>query len=142
MNLDLSALARAALQAREHSYSPYSHFAVGAALMAQDGTVYTGCNIENASYSVSNCAERSALFAAVSSGARKFRAIAIAGGPDTETEPLPMCSPCGMCRQALFEFGGHELAVVFVQDENVYSVYTLGQLMPMGFGPASLGSFE
>lgn len=131
-------LAKAALEARKSSYSPYSHFAVGAALVTQTGKIYTGGNIENAAYSVTNCAERTALFKAVSEGERAVVAIAVAGGPKDGALPLELCTPCGVCRQALFEFGGPEMEIVLVQDENNYTVKKLDELLPMGFGPANL----
>ena len=131
-------LAKAALEARKSSYSPYSHFAVGAALVTKTGKIFTGGNIENAAYSVTNCAERTALFKAVSEGERAVVAIAVAGGPQGGALPLELCTPCGVCRQALFEFGGPEMEVVLVQDENNYMVKKLEDLLPMGFGPANL----
>ena len=96
-------LVNMALEARKLAYVPYSHHSVGAALLAADGKIYTGCNIENASYTPSNCAERTAIFKAVSEGVRDFTAIAIVGGPDNE-EHLPICAPCGVCRQVINEF--------------------------------------
>ncbi len=131
-------LAKAALSARENSYSPYSHFAVGAALVTKTGKIYTGCNIENAAYSVTNCGERTALFKAVSEGEREIVAIAVAGGPHGAVLPLPLCTPCGVCRQALYEFGGPGLDVLLVQDENTITVKKLDELLLMGFGPADL----
>jgi cytidine deaminase len=102
-------LLAAAVKAAENSYSPYSHFRVGAALMAENGKVYTGCNIENASYSLTICAERTAVFKAVSEGVTKFKAIAIAGSSDSDfSKP---CPPCGACLQVLSEFCGNDLAV-------------------------------
>ena len=91
------ALAQRAVEAREGAYCPYSHFAVGAALLCADGTVYAGCNIENAGLTATNCAERTAFFRAVADGHRKFLAIAIAGGPEGEP-PAQLCAPCGVCR--------------------------------------------
>lgn len=138
MNFNAKQLAQAALQARQSAYVPYSHFAVGAALLAEDGTIYTGGNIENAAYSVCNCAERTALFKAVSEGARHFVALAVAGGPAGQTAPLPLCTPCGVCRQALFEFCPPAMPVVLAQAEDEYQIKTLEELLPMGFGPANL----
>lgn len=139
-DFDAKALAAAAVEARKMSYSPYSHFAVGAALLAESGKVYTGCNIENAAYSVANCAERTALFKAVSEGERTFRAIAVAGGPAENDghKSLPLCTPCGVCRQALYEFGGDGLPVVLALGGGEYRLETLGTLLPMGFGPKDL----
>lgn len=140
MHFDAAALAAAALAARGASYSPYSRFAVGAALLAENGTVYTGANIENAAYSVANCAERTALFKAVSEGARRFVAIAVAGGPAGQPggEGLPLCTPCGVCRQALYEFCDENLPVVLAMGRGQYQVHTLGALLPLGFGPQNL----
>lgn len=136
---DAAALARAAVDARRLSYSPYSHFAVGAALLAEDGTLYTGGNIENAAYSVCNCAERTALFKAVSEGRTRFTALAVAGGPAGANEAdLPLCTPCGVCRQALYEFCGDALPVVLAHGNGQYRQLTLGELLPLGFGPKDL----
>lgn len=135
MDFDAKELMRLAVCARENSYAPYSHFAVGAALLAEDGRVYTGCNVENASYGLSNCAERTALFKAVSEGARRFKAIAVAGGAQHESGQLPPCTPCGACRQALYEFGGQELPVVMAGVADTYEILPLGQLLPRAFGP-------
>ena len=98
-NTDLKSLIEKALDMRNYSYVPYSHFHVGVALLAKNGKVYGGCNIENASYGVSNCAERTALFHAVSEGVKEFDRIVITGGP--EEGELQFCAPCGICRQAL-----------------------------------------
>ena len=95
-------LIRYALSMRKMSYTPYSHFNVGAALLAKNGKIYTGCNIENASFTPTNCAERTAFFKAVSEGVKEFDAIAIVGGPDG-AEELQYCSPCGVCRQVMSE---------------------------------------
>ena len=130
-------LIRAAFQAREFSYSPYSHFMVGAALLAKNGKVYTGCNIENAAYTPSNCAERTAVFKAVSEGVREFSAIAIVGGKKGETD-FSVTAPCGVCRQVLYEFCGPELPVLLGRSEDDYLETTLGELLPMGFGPDDL----
>ena len=114
---------------RAFSYVPYSHYAVGAALLAEDGRVFTGCNVENAAYGNTMCAERTALFKAVSEGARRFTAIAIAS---SGSAPFP----CGACRQSLYEFAPH-LRVLVTWDGNVRRT-TLDQLLPEGFGPSSL----
>lgn len=115
-------------KARGQSYSPYSHFAVGAALLCSDGTVYTGCNIENAAYSPTVCAERVAIFKAVSEDRRDFTAIAIAGGPADEDNPRDDCFPCGVCRQVLSEFCPPSLEVV-----TRGGVITLEKLLPHSF---------
>lgn len=131
-------LIRAALEARKRSYSPYSHFQVGAALLAGDGRVFTGCNIENASYSATNCAERTAFFKAVSEGARDLRSIAIVGGAQGQ-EPSALCPPCGVCRQVMMEFCiPDEFRILLGRSEEDYQVFTLAQLLPLGFGPDDL----
>lgn len=136
MKIDEQTLIRAALRARENAYAPYSGFRVGAALQAQDGTVYTGCNVECASFSVTNCAERTALFKAVSEGARHFTALAVVGGKDDT--PQAEITPCGVCRQALYEFCGGDLIVLMAQNEDHFTRCTLAELLPAGFGPKEL----
>lgn len=132
-------LAEQALKARNASYSPYSHFRVGAALLCTDGSVYTGCNIENAAYTPTNCAERTAFFKAVSEGRRDFMAIAIAGGREDAGIPLEVCPPCGVCRQVMMEFCHPEhFEIILVHSEQDYRVCRLGELMPEGFGPLNL----
>ena len=132
-------LVKEALRMREYSYVPYSHFRVGAALLAKDGTVYTGCNIENAAYTPTNCAERTAFFKAVSEGVMDFQAIAIAGGPEGTYE-LDYCSPCGVCRQVMMEFCDPEtFQVILVKSESEYQVFSLKEILPLGFGPKDLG---
>lgn len=130
-------LARCALEARQNAYTPYSHWAVGAALLAADGSVIPGCNVENAAYGPTNCAERTALFSAVAQGKRRFRAIAIAGGREGE-EPAGFCPPCGVCRQALAEFCGPEFEVLLVKGMDETELHTLGELLPLAFTPRSL----
>lgn len=121
----------------EYSYSPYSHFRVGAALLAQDGTVYTGCNIENAAYSPTNCAERTAFFKAVSEGVRKFEAICVVGGPEGKLDAY--APPCGVCRQVMMEFcNPEEFEVILATGREDYTVYKLKELVPQGFGPGNL----
>lgn len=115
-----------AFEAKENAYAPYSNFKVGAALLCADGTIYKGCNIENASYPVTLCAERSALASAVSEGKRDFVAIVITGGED-------YCFPCGMCRQALAEFCNKDFRVVVAKNENETKVYKLYELLPETF---------
>lgn len=132
-------LVEAALKARQMSYSPYSGFQVGAALLGVSGQIYTGCNIENCGYSATNCAERTAVFKAVSEGERRFLAIAIVGGPKSEQAPLhDYVSPCGICRQVLAEFCGPDLMVLLGRDVSDYQCHTLGQLLPMAFTPQNL----
>lgn len=132
-------LIRMAFAAREYAYTPYSHFKVGAALLCKNGKVYTGCNIENAGYTPSNCAERTALFKAVSEGEQSFDRIAIVAGKEGAAN-TPITGPCGVCRQALYEFGGKELVVVLAKTEDDYIETTLGELLPYGFGPADLAT--
>ena len=133
----IQALIRQAFAARKFAYTPYSHFQVGAALLARNGKVYTGCNIENAGYTPTNCAERTALFKAVSEGEQTFSAIAIVGSVQGTVNKL-VTGPCGVCRQALYEFGGPDLTVIMAKTEEDYIVTTLGELLPYGFGPANL----
>lgn len=120
-----------AKEARKKAYCPYSHFAVGAALLTKSGKVILGCNIENAAYGPSNCAERTALFKAVSMGERDFEAIAICGGAEGE-EPAAACPPCGVCRQVMSEFCGPDFKVI-LQAEGGLQVYRLEELLPLGF---------
>ena len=130
-------LIRAAFKARSFAYTPYSHFKVGAALLAKNGMVYTGCNIENAGYTPTNCAERTALFKAVSEGVTEFTDIAIVGSLDGKKNTL-VTGPCGVCRQALYEFCGPRLRVLMAKSEDDYIETTLGDLLPYGFGPTNL----
>lgn len=124
-------LVQKALEMRNYAYAPYSHFRVGAALESVDGQVFTGCNVENAAYGSSICAERTALVKAVSEGVTRFRRIAIAG--DSED----YCWPCGACRQMLREFGT-ALEVLVVNRNGAYQKLTLEGLLPHSFGPATL----
>lgn len=130
-----AALVARALQARENAYCPYSHFAVGAALLCADGTVYTGCNIEVAALT-GNCAERTAIFRAVNDGQRQFSAIAVAGGAQGRA-PESFCAPCGVCRQVMREFCGQDFPVILT-DGREEKVMTLAQLLPESFGPENL----
>lgn len=122
-----------------YSYVPYSGFRVGAALLAKNGTVYTGCNIENAAYTPSNCAERTAFFKAVSEGVKEFDAICIVGGQDgVLTGYTP---PCGVCRQVMMEWcNPEEFDIILAVDTEHYQVFKLKELLPMGFGPGNLGA--
>ena len=122
-------LIKQAIEARKQSYCPYSGFAVGAALLCGDGTVYTGCNIENASYSPTNCAERTAFFKAVSEGKREFVAIAIVGG----SEELQKCYPCGVCRQVRSEFCDERFEGVCGVSCDDYEGLKLAELLPKSF---------
>jgi len=138
MIMTRSELISHALNARKQSYSPYSHFQVGAALLSKNGKLYTGCNIENAAYTPSNCAERTAFFKAVSEGVREFSSIAIVGGPQG-ADSLQLCAPCGVCRQVMMEFcDPKSFEVILAKDPEHYEVFTLEQILPMGFGPEDL----
>ena len=124
-------LIQTAMEMQWFSYAPYSGFRVGAALLCADGTVFTGCNVENAAYGSTICAERTALVKAVSEGRREFTAIAIVGqGSD-------FCWPCGACRQMLYEFAP-ELRVLAARSDGSYQAVCLAELLPHGFGPKSL----
>lgn len=125
-----------ALLARERSYCPYSGFAVGAALLTDTGKIYTGANIESASYTPTVCAERVALFGAIHAGERDFRAIAIVGGR-RESEVCAYVTPCGVCRQVIAEFCERDLEIL-LYDGKKTAVHTLGELFPLGFGKEDL----
>lgn len=123
---------------RHSAYAPYSHFKVGAALLTERGKIYTGCNIENAAYTPSNCAERTAFFKAVSDGERNFRAIAIVGGKEGEKD-YDFCSPCGVCRQVMMEFcDPEEFEIVLGNSAGDIKVIKLKDILPEGFGPENL----
>ena len=128
-------LMQLAVEARKMSYAPYSHFHVGAALLGKSGKAYTGCNVENAGYSSTNCAERTAVFKAVSEGEREFVAIAIVGGKGEELAEF--CAPCGVCRQVLAEFCDGDFRVVLGTPDNL-TVTTLAELLPYSFGKNDL----
>ena len=122
-----------AIEAMGHEYVPYSGYKVGAALLCADGTVYQGCNIENAAYGPTNCAERTAIFKAVYDGHRDFTAIAVCGGKDgVITGSFP---PCGVCRQVMREFCGEDFLIYMVGANGSYQTVTLGQLLPFSFNP-------
>ena len=123
-------LMQAAQDARKNSYAPYSHFRVGAALLTKAGKVYTGCNIENAAYSPTNCAERTAFFKAVSEGERAFAKLAIVGGREGETADF--CAPCGVCRQVMAEFCPPDFPVLLGTPES-FGEYALSSLLPYSF---------
>ena len=136
--MDRERLGRLALEARKNAYAPYSHFAVGAALLTKNGKVYTGCNIENAAFSPTSCGERTAFFKAVSEGEREFLAIAVAGGRTGENPENP-CPPCGVCRQVMAEFCDPEtFQIILPSGREEYEIYTLKELLPVGFGPKNL----
>ena len=131
-------LVELAFEAREHAYTPYSHWSVGAALLCSDGTVYQGCNIENAAYTPSTCAERTAFFKAVYDGQRSFAAIAVVGGPQGEPAP-EFCAPCGVCRQVMQEFcDPNEFRIILGRSGRPSKTYPLRELLPEGFGPDNL----
>ena len=124
-------LVNLAIEAREHAYCPYSNFAVGAALLTKDGKVYQGCNIENVSFTPTNCAERTAFFTAVYEGEREFEAIAVVGGK--AGEPVSsICAPCGVCRQVMREFCDTDFKIYMITPEG-YETRTLAQILPDSF---------
>lgn len=126
-----------AIEQLKFSYTPYSNFKVGAALLTKSGKIYTGCNIENASYTPTNCAERTVFFKAVSEGVRDFQAICIVGGKDGKLTEYT--APCGVCRQVMMEFCNPKtFQIILAVDKERYEIYTLEELMPLGFGPLNL----
>lgn len=135
--MDRRKLIQEAINALPGAYVPYSHFHVAAALLCKDGSIYTGINIENASYTPTVCAERSAFFRAVNEGKRDFEAIAICGGKDGKL--VDYCAPCGVCRQVMREFcDPGTFKVILARSQEEYREFTLEQLLPMGFGPENL----
>ena len=132
-------LATMAKEAMKQAYSPYSGYKVGAALISKDGSVYTGCNVENASFSATNCAERTAFFKAISEGKHEFAAIAICGGKDGVIEGL--FPPCGVCRQVMREFCDDEFEIYLITANGI-ETYTLGQLLPVSFRPETITSLH
>ena len=130
-------LIRFAQKARENAYCPYSGYAVGACVECADGSTFTGCNIENASYGATNCAERTAIIKAVSEGKREITAIAITGGKTGE-EITGYAYPCGICRQVINEFAKADARIIVAKSETDYKVLTLGELLPEAFGPNNL----
>ena len=135
-NERIETLIEEAFAARKMAYTPYSHFLVGAALLTEKGGIYRGCNIENAAYTPTNCAERTAFFKAVSEGERDFTAIALCGGLNGVVKDY--CAPCGVCRQVMREFCKPDFKIILVKSEEEWKVYTLSQLLPEGFGPENL----
>ena len=126
-----------AIKQLDFSYTPNSGFKVGAALLTKKGEIYTGCNIENASYTPTNCAERTAIFKAVSEGVRDFQAICIVGGKDGVLTEY--AAPCGVCRQVMMEFCDPEtFQIILAVDKEKYDIFTLNELLPLGFGPSNL----
>ena len=139
MKKELKNLMIIAMEARNYAYCPYSNYSVGAALLCADGRIVTGSNIENASYGVSNCAERTAFFKAVSEGEKDFVAIAISGGSSGEDSDS-YAYPCGVCRQVMREFCDEEkFKILVVKNEKEYEEYLLRDLLPKSFGPDNLG---
>ena len=128
-------LMKLAVKAREKSYSPYSNFMVGAALLGKSGKVYLGCNIENAAYTPTNCAERTAIFKAVSEGEKEFTAIAIVGGKGEQLASF--CAPCGVCRQVLAEFCDKDFRLILGTPDN-FSAYAFSEILPYSFGKTDL----
>ena len=126
-----------AWEAAKNAYVPYSSFQVGAALLTAEGEIYQGCNVENASYGVSCCAERTAFFKAVSEGRRQFQAIAVAGGMEG-CAPVDYAYPCGICRQVMQELGGADFIVVVAKSREDFVEYRLEELLPFGFGGESI----
>lgn len=124
-------LIKKAIEMLNFSYAPYSNFHVGAALLTSEGEIYKGCNIENAAYGPSNCAERTAIFKAVSEGKKEFEAIAVVGGKNGKIENF--CPPCGVCRQVLAEFCKKDFKIVLAKSTNEYKIMTLEQLLPESF---------
>ena len=135
--MDKKDLFNKAIEAMQSSYAPYSGYNVGAALLCKNGNVYKGCNIENASYSATNCAERTALFSAVANSERDFEAICIVGGKSGEITDYAF--PCGVCRQALSEFCGEDFKVYIGKNEDDIKEFTLGELLPCSFDKSKLG---
>ena len=130
-------LVETAIEQIKYSYAPYSGFKVGASLLTEEGNIYNGCNIENAAYTPTNCAERTAFFKAVSEGERKFKAIAIVGGKDGKLTSYT--APCGVCRQVMMEFcDPKEFKVILGITKDNYKIYTLEELLPLGFGSSDV----
>lgn len=136
--MDNLELLEEAKKARLKAYTPYSNFKVGAALLTKSGKIYLGCNIENATYTPTNCAERTAFFKAVSEGEREFEKIAIVGAKDGD-DANEICAPCGVCRQVMMEFcNPKEFQIILADGENTCRVMTLEELLPCGFSSANL----
>ena len=131
-------LIRRALEQQKTAYAPYSGFEVSAAVLAESGEIYTGVNVENASYPAGICAERNAIFHAAACGERKIRAIAVVGGPKGRNKEI--CAPCGICRQVMREFcHPKEMTVLLARTPEEYREMTLEDLLPVSFGPEDLG---
>ena len=136
MRIDYTELIKKALEARRNAYVPYSGYQVGAALLTADNKIYCGCNVENASYGATNCAERTAFFKAVSEGERKFIAIAVVGGKDLDFKDY--FTPCGVCRQVMAEFCDESFRVLVGKNGDEYLSLTLGDILPYSFSSEKL----
>ena len=134
---EISEMIELAMQARTKAYEPYSNFQVGACVKMENGSYYTGCNIENASYGATNCAERTAVFKAVSEGVMEFDAICVVGGMNKIMKEY--AAPCGVCRQVMMEFcNPEEFQIILATSKDQYEIFTLKELLPLGFGPDNL----
>jgi len=131
--MDFKELIIEAIKAKETAYAPYSNFKVGSAILTSDGKVYTGCNIENASFGATNCAERTAIFKAVSEGHKSIEAIAVVGDLNNYT------FPCGICRQVINEFAAENIKIIVAKNENEYLVKTMEEILPGAFSKGDLG---
>lgn len=129
----IESLIEKAFEMMNFSYVPYSRYTVGAALLAKNGNIYTGCNIENISFGATNCAERTAVFKAVSEGVKDFKAIAIAGGPGKIITDY--CTPCGICRQVLKEFCDDDFIFILAKSRSEYKIFSMNEILPLGFKP-------
>ena len=139
MTISYDELVGMAIDARKKAYAPYSKFKVGAALLCANGEIIKGCNIENAAYGPTNCAERTAFFKAISEGIMEFKAIAIVGGNENEQDVFSdFAYPCGVCRQVMREFCSDDFEIIVGRSVSDYNVYTLNELLPQGFGPENL----
>lgn len=138
--MDVKLLIQKAFEARKNAYAPYSGYMVGAALLGKNSIIYTGCNIESATYSPTNCGERTAFFKAISEGVKDFTAIAIVGGmEDTKDGDFDFAPPCGVCRQVMAEFCSYEdFDVILAKSVDEYKIYKLGELLPLGFDKSKL----
>lgn len=136
-DIPVKELIRSAMEARKKAYAPYSGYMVGAAVLTNELRIYTGCNIENASYTPSICAERTAVCKAVSEGWRRLKAIAVVGSPKGG-DGSQYAFPCGVCRQVLREFADGQFPVIVAKNENDYKIYSLSELLPESFGPENL----
>ncbi|MBR6736390.1 MAG: cytidine deaminase [Oscillospiraceae bacterium] len=128
-----------AIKARKNAYIPYSHYAVGAALIAGSGKVYTGCNIENAAYGPTNCAERTAIFKAVSEGEREVKVLAVVAAPESQDSPFGSYAlPCGVCRQVMSEFAADDMRVLLAKSEDDYLDMSIDEILPLRFSAKEL----